>query len=54
MQFLQKQWGFDLKQTVACGDSGNDLALFSVGEERGIIVGNAQPELLQWHKANPA
>ncbi len=54
MQFLRHQWGIDSEQTVVCGDSGNDLALFSVGEERGIIVGNAQPELLEWDKANPA
>ena len=54
MQFLQKQWGCESQQTVVCGDSGNDIALFSVGEERGIIVGNAQLELLRWHKANSA
>lgn len=53
MQFLRQQWGIDPEQTVVCGDSGNDLALFSVGEERGIIVGNAQKELLKWHNANP-
>lgn len=53
MQFLREKWGISPEQTVACGDSGNDIALFSVGEERGIIVGNAQSELLQWHKANP-
>jgi sucrose-6F-phosphate phosphohydrolase len=54
MQFLRQQWGIEPEQTVACGDSGNDVALFSVGEERGIIVGNAQPELLEWHNANPS
>ncbi|MBV8887773.1 MAG: sucrose-phosphate phosphatase [Chroococcidiopsidaceae cyanobacterium CP_BM_RX_35] len=54
MQFLQQRLEFDPEQTVVCGDSGNDIALFSMGEERGIIVGNAQPELLQWHKAHPA
>ena len=54
MQFLRQQWGIEPEQTVVCGDSGNDLALFSVGEERGIIVGNAQAELLQWHNANPS
>lgn len=54
MQFLRQQWGMEPEQTVVCGDSGNDIALFSVGEERGIIVGNASSELLKWHNANPA
>ena len=54
MQFLRQQWGIEPERTVVCGDSGNDIALFSVGEERGIIVGNASSELLQWHNANPA
>lgn len=54
VQFLQRKWGVEKTQTVACGDSGNDIALFSVGESRGIIVGNARPELVQWYKENPA
>jgi len=54
VQYLRKEWAIDAKQTVVCGDSGNDIALFSQGEERGIIVGNAKSELLQWHKDNPA
>ncbi|MDH6084053.1 sucrose-phosphate phosphatase [Umezakia ovalisporum] len=54
MQFLRQKWNFAAKQTVVCGDSGNDIALFAVGEERGIIVGNARPELLQWHKEYPS
>ena len=54
MQFLRQQWEIKPEQTVVCGDSGNDVALFSVGEERGIVVGNASSELLQWHNANPA
>lgn len=53
MQFLRSSWGIEPEQTVVCGDSGNDIALFSVGEERGIIVGNASSELLEWHNANP-
>ncbi|MBD2665758.1 sucrose-phosphate phosphatase [Richelia sinica FACHB-800] len=50
MQFLRQKWDFAAEQTVVCGDSGNDIALFTVGEERGIIVGNARPELIQWYK----
>jgi sucrose-6-phosphatase len=52
MQFVQAQYGIDDTHTVACGDSGNDIALF--GNNKGIIVGNAQPELLSWHAQNPA
>lgn len=54
VQFLRAKWAIASARTVVCGDSGNDIALFSVGEERGIVVGNAQPELLDWHDANPA
>lgn len=54
VQFLRSSWGVAQEQTVVCGDSGNDIALFAVGESRGIIVGNASYELLQWHNANPA
>ncbi|WP_199336911.1 sucrose-phosphate phosphatase [Oscillatoria sp. FACHB-1407] len=53
MTFLREKWQLSPAQTVVCGDSGNDRALFSMGDERGIIVGNAMPELLQWHKSNP-
>jgi sucrose-6-phosphatase len=52
MQFVQAQFKIGDLHTVACGDSGNDIALF--GQNRGIIVGNAQPELLSWHHQNPA
>lgn len=52
VQFLRQQWGIAPEQTVVCGDSGNDIALFAVGSSRGIIVGNASSELLQWHNAN--
>ncbi|MBW4574528.1 MAG: sucrose-phosphate phosphatase [Aphanothece sp. CMT-3BRIN-NPC111] len=54
VQFLRQRWGIDATQTVVCGDSGNDISLFSVGEERGIIVGNARPELRLWYDINPA
>ncbi|MCP6761452.1 MAG: sucrose-phosphate phosphatase [Fischerella sp. CENA71] len=54
VQFLRQKWKFVAEQTVVCGDSGNDIALFAAGNERGIIVGNARSELLQWHNENPA
>lgn len=54
MVFLRQGFGIDPDRTVACGDSGNDQALFATGEERGILVGNARAELLEWHYANPS
>jgi sucrose-6-phosphatase len=53
MQYLQKKWQIAPTNTVVSGDSGNDIALFSIGEERGIIVGNAQKELILWDELNP-
>ena len=52
VKFLQNKWEYYSHETVVCGDSGNDIALFSVGEERGIIVGNARSELREWYEAN--
>jgi sucrose-6-phosphatase len=52
MQFVQAQYEIGDTHTVACGDSGNDIALF--GKNKGIIVGNAQSELLSWHAQNLA
>jgi hypothetical protein len=51
--YLQSKFGFTTLQTIACGDSGNDLSMFSLAKTRGIIVANAQPELLNWHYTNP-
>ncbi|MBE8970499.1 sucrose-phosphate phosphatase [Nostocales cyanobacterium LEGE 12452] len=53
MTFVRENLEIDIEQTVACGDSGNDIALFADKKEKGIIVGNAKQELLKWHKANP-
>jgi len=52
MLFLRQTLGIGPNTTVVCGDSGNDLSMFTVGEEHGIIVGNAMPELLNWYHAN--
>jgi sucrose-6-phosphatase len=54
MTFIRQKLGFTPAQTVACGDSGNDIALFEVGQERGILVGNARSELLLWHRNHPS
>ncbi len=51
LQFLRQKWKVNAQQTSVCGDSGNDITLFT-RQERGIIVGNAKPELRQWYRDN--
>lgn len=51
VQFLRQKLAIEASKTVVCGDSGNDIALFQ-GEERGIMVGNAKPELRKWYEEN--
>ncbi|AFY66101.1 sucrose-phosphate phosphatase [Geitlerinema sp. PCC 7407] len=53
MAFLQARYQMPQTRTVACGDSGNDIGFFEMGLARGIIVGNARAELLEWHRQNP-
>ena len=47
--FLQQKLGMGGDRTVVCGDSGNDLSMFQQTHAKGIIVGNAKPELRDWH-----
>ncbi|PZV11806.1 MAG: sucrose-phosphate phosphatase [Leptolyngbya sp.] len=54
LTFVREHLDISPDRTVACGDSGNDLSMFCDRAERGIVVGNAMPELLTWHHANPS
>lgn len=39
--------------TLVCGDSGNDIGMYE-HNFWGVVVGNAQSELAQWHKNHPS
>ena len=51
VQFLRQRWGITPEKTIVCGDSGNDISMFQ-GQEKGVIVSNAKPELLEWYETN--
>jgi sucrose-6-phosphatase len=46
--YLRRKLNMLPEETLVCGDSGNDISLYQQ-QERGVIVGNALPELLSWH-----
>jgi len=48
-RYLQQRLQISGEKTLVCGDSGNDISLFET-DSRGVIVNNAQPELLAWHQ----
>jgi sucrose-6-phosphatase len=52
VQFLRQFWSIAAQQTVVCGDSGNDISLFSYDAEYGILVGNSHTELKLWYEIN--
>ena len=37
---------------LVCGDSGNDITMFHK-QTLGVMVGNSQPELLEWCTDHP-
>lgn len=47
--YLRKKLQIPPEATLVCGDSGNDISLFQQST-LGVIVRNAQPELLTWYR----
>jgi sucrose-6-phosphatase len=47
--YLRNQLNIAIEKTLVCGDSGNDISLFK-HSQLGLIVSNAQAELLDWHR----
>jgi sucrose-6-phosphatase len=52
LNYVREKLGMPRSRTVACGDSGNDIALFTDKDIFGIIVGNARAELIEWYRKN--
>eukprot|EP00884_Botryococcus_braunii_P004434 jgi/Botrbrau1/13992/Bobra.150_1s0004.1 len=47
LEYVRMLFNIPQSRCVAAGDSGNDILMLE-GENPAIIVGNAQPELLDW------
>ena len=47
LEYVRTAFRIDTARTVACGDSGNDIAMLG-GANKAIVVGNAQPALARW------
>ena len=51
IKYIQTELGIANHKTLVCGDSGNDISMFQQ-QTFGVIVSNAQSELIEWYKAN--
>lgn len=51
IKYIQTELGIANHKTLVCGDSGNDISMFQQ-QTFGVIVSNAQSELIEWCKAN--
>jgi sucrose-6-phosphatase len=49
VSYVRQQLQLDPDAMLVCGDSGNDISLFQHAPH-GILVRNAQPELLNWYR----
>jgi sucrose-6F-phosphate phosphohydrolase len=52
LEYVRALFGVERARCLAAGDSGND-ALMLGGDNPAVVVGNAQPELLQWVVRQP-
>jgi sucrose-phosphate phosphatase subfamily len=51
VQYIQNKLGIATNRTLVCGDSGNDISMFQL-PVYGVIVNNAQLELIEWYQAH--
>jgi sucrose-phosphate phosphatase subfamily len=51
VQYIQQKLGLAANRTLVCGDSGNDISMFQQ-PVCGVIVNNAQLELIEWYQAH--
>src|SRR5690606_12125543 len=47
LRWLCRRLGVKLEEVIVAGDTGNDASMFQLPGVRGIVVENAEPELLQ-------
>jgi hydroxymethylpyrimidine pyrophosphatase-like HAD family hydrolase len=47
LEWVRRKSGIPKERCCACGDSGNDVLMLE-GENPAIVVGNAQPDLVEW------